>query len=152
MQSMSSALVLPTPIGAFIEFLNGKAISPYEDSAEHVLSVLSSLLHTCLRLKFDAFLLSQKQGLPHRKEGEFIRDLDIANFLFQAFPSLNDILRPGPIQAAFAQLSPKYAEILFMWLTAFRNSELDPLRNPSSQIPLFGIVSGSQARASLYSL
>src|SRR5436190_11263172 len=76
--------------------------------------------------------------------------MDIVNFLIQVFPSVFAIVRPGPIQKAFNILSQTSSIVLFGWHTGYRESELDTLRNPSSQVPRFGIFSQSSVRT--YSL
>ena len=136
----------PTPVSAFIDFLNGKTVSSYDDSNKHLLSVLSSLLYSGLRRRYDHFL----SGLQQRKESESIRDIDIVNFLIGAFPSRADMSRPGPIQTALTGLSDTCHDVLLVWLTGYRMSELDTLRNPSSQAPPFGIFSRSSVRTLLY--
>jgi hypothetical protein len=146
----ASASFLPTSVSEFIDFLNGKTVPVYDDSKETLIDVLSSLIHIGLRHQY-AELLRMK-SLQQRKESEFIGDMDVIDFLIRVFPTASVISRPGPIRDTLNSISQISVDVLFGWLTRYRESELDTLKNPSSQVPLFGIFSQSPVRTLLYFL
>lgn len=151
---MSSARpsFLPTPVSAFIDYLDGKTISDFDDSAENLLSVLSSVLEIGVRQQYAEFLSIRMHRLEERNESASIQDMDIVNFLIGVFPHIGAVRRSGPIQTAFNPLTDASVGIIFRWLTAYQESDLDALRDPSSPVSFFKIFSRSSVYSRIYPL
>ena len=150
--SSARASFLPTPVSAFIDYLDGKTISDFDDSAENLLSILSSVLEIGVRQQYAEFLSIRMQRLEERNESASIRDMDVVNFLIAVFPSIGVVRRSGPIQTAFNSLTDASIDIIFGWLRAYQKSDLDALRDPSSPVSFFKIFSQSSVYSPLYSL
>lgn len=139
-----AAPFLKTPIKEFFHFLEGKEIPPYEDTGEKLVNNLSSVLYKCLHERFNEFLSEQRQILQDGKESQSIRDIDVVDFFIKVFPTYDDLYE-GPFHDALSGLKWSSMHIIFGWLTYYQEAELDTLKNPSAQSPLFGIFSRSPA-------
>ena len=75
-----------------------------------------------------------------------------STFSIEVLPSPYDTFEPGPIHTAFSHLNRSSSSILFLWLSDYQRSELDILRDPSSQTLLSNVFSRSSIFSLLYSL
>ena len=87
-----------------------------------------------------------------RKESEVIGDMDVVNFLIRVFPTYYVVACPNPIRDAVNSISQISTDVFLGWINHYRESELDILKNPSSQASSFGIFSQSSIHLLLYSL
>lgn len=150
--SSTRASFLSTPVSEFIDYLNGKTMSAYEDSAEKLLNVLSSSLEILLYQRYHEFVSLRIKDLKEGRESELIEQIDVVNFLIEALPSIHDIFQPGPLHTAFSQLNKSSFLVLCNWLNEYRKSELETLRNPYSQTLLSNMFSQSPVFSLVYSL
>ena len=143
---------LPTSISEFIHFLDGKEIPAYDISRENLLDNLSSVLYNSIYQRYQEFLSNRKKDLQDLENSGFIEDIDVIDFLITIFPTYPDLAGLGPFHDMLLKSNNTTFSIIFDWLTDYRRSELDGLRDPSSQSPLLGIFSQSPLHTLLYSL
>jgi hypothetical protein len=143
---------LRTSISEFIHFLDGKETPAYDISREDFLDTLSNVLYKSIYQRYQEFLSNRKKDLQDLESSQFIEDEDVIDFLITVFPTYFDLAGQGPFHDMLLKSNKTTFSIIFNWLNDYRTSELDGLRDPSSQSPLFGIFSQSTVHTLLYSL